>query len=226
MNGAGLAGDEADVEAMLAARQDDPFAVLGPHQTAEGWAIRAFVPFAGEVRAIGRDGAPIVTLATTHGRFLRGARQGPEGAAALSARGEHANARWSYEDGYAFGPALGPLDDHLLVEGTHRQLYRRLGAQVTTHEGVDGVLFALWAPNASRVSIVGDFNQWDGRRCQMRKRVDSGLWEFFAPGLGAGAVYKYEIISAGRRAAAAQGRSLRLRGRDASLDRLGRRAHR
>ena len=73
---------------------------------------------------------------------------------------------------------------------------RRLGAQVTTHEGVAGVLFALWAPNASRVSVVGDFNQWDGRRCQMRKRVDSGLWEIFAPGLGAGAVYKYEIISA------------------------------
>ncbi len=69
----------------------------------------------------------------------------------------------SYEDAYAFGPALGPLDDHLLVEGAHKQLYRRLGAQIGRHEGVDGVLFAVWAPNASRVSVVGDFNQWDGR---------------------------------------------------------------
>src|SRR5207302_8846811 len=101
----------------------------------------------------------------------------------------------SYIDSYAFGPALGPLDDYLLREGSHRQLYRRLGAQLTQHEGVDGVLFALWAPNATRVSVVGDFNRWDGRRCQMRKRFDSGLWEFFAPGLGAGVVYKYEVIS-------------------------------
>jgi 1,4-alpha-glucan branching enzyme len=74
-------------------------------------------------------------------------------------------------------------------------LYKRLGAQLTTHEGVEGVVFALWAPNALRVSVVADFNHWDGRRCQMRKRVDSGLWEIFVPGVGAGAVYKYEIIS-------------------------------
>ena len=93
----------------------------------------------------------------------------------------HRAASSSYEDAYAFGPALGPLDDHLLLEGTHRQLYKRLGAQITTHEGAGGVLFALWAPNASRVSVVGDFNQWDGRRCQMRKRFDSGLWEIFIP---------------------------------------------
>src|SRR5208337_1160150 len=94
---------------------------------------------------------------------------------------------------YAFGPALGPLDDYLLREGSHRQLYRRLGAQLAQHEGVDGVLFALWAPNASRASVVGDFNRWDGRRCQMRKRIDSGLWEIFVPHLEAGAVYKYEL---------------------------------
>jgi 1,4-alpha-glucan branching enzyme len=101
----------------------------------------------------------------------------------------------SYEDAYAFGPALGTLDDYLLGEGTHRQLYKRLGAQITTHEGVAGVLFALWAPDARRLSVVGDFNDWDGRRCQMRKRFDSGLWEIFIPHIGAGAVYKYEVIS-------------------------------
>ena len=96
-------------------------------------------------------------------------------------------------DPYAFGPALGPVDDYLLREGSHRQLYRRLGAQLTRHEGADGVLFALWAPNATRASVVGDFNRWDGRRCQMRKRFDSGLWEIFVPGLKAGTVYKYEL---------------------------------
>ena len=113
-----------------------------------------------------------------------------------------------------------------LREGTHRQLYRRLGAQLISHEGVDGVLFAVWAPNATRVSVVGDFNRWDGRRCQMRKRFDSGLWEIFVPELTAGAVYKYELARSGRRAAAAQGRSVRLRGRAQALDRLGRRRQR
>ena len=85
------------------------------------------------------------------------------------------------------------MDDHLLIEGTHRRLYERLGAHPMTHEAVAGVHFAVWAPNASRVSVVGDFNRWDGRRHQMRKRVDSGLWEIFAPDVGEGTVYKYEI---------------------------------
>ena len=92
----------------------------------------------------------------------------------------------------------------------------------STHEGVAGVHFAVWAPHARRVSVVGDFNAWDGRRHPMRKRVDSGIWEIFAPGVGEGAVYKYEIVGAGRHAAAAEGRPVRLRQRAAALDRLGR----
>ena len=92
-------------------------------------------------------------------------------------------------------PVLGATDDYLLVEGTHRQLYERLGAHLMRFEGIDGVHFAVWAPHARRVSVVGDFNAWDGRRHQMRKRIDSGLWEIFAPGVDDGAVYKYEIIS-------------------------------
>ena len=95
-----------------------------------------------------------------------------------------------------------------------------------TLDGVDGVHFAVWAPNARRVSVVGDFNAWDGRRHPMRKRIDSGLWEIFAPGIGEGAVYKFEIVGRRRRAAAAEGRSVRLRRRAAAVDRLGRRAHR
>jgi 1,4-alpha-glucan branching enzyme len=188
--------DEADVEAVLAARQGDPFSVLGPHLTSKGWAIRAFVPFAEKVRAVSRAGAPIIDLERRKGDFFEGLAANLKERPAYRLEATNSQTSWSYDDGYSFGPALGPLDDHLLLEGTHRQLYRRLGAQITAHEGVGGVLFALWAPNASRVSVVGDFNQWDGRRCQMRKRFDSGLWEFFAPGLGAGTVYKYEIISA------------------------------
>jgi 1,4-alpha-glucan branching enzyme len=191
----GWQADESDVDAVLAARQSDPFAVLGPHQKSEGWAIRAFVPFADKVNAVTRDGATIVALERRKGDFFEGLAKGLKERPAYRLEARNGRGTWSYDDGYSFGPALGPLDDYLLLEGTHRQLYRRLGAQITTHEGVDGVLFALWAPNASRVSVVGDFNQWDGRRCQMRKRFDSGLWEFFAPGLGAGTVYKYEVIS-------------------------------
>ncbi len=89
---------------------------------------------------------------------------------------------------------LGPLDDHLLVEGTHRRLYERLGAHPAEHEAIEGVRFAVWAPHARRVSVVGDFNAWDGRRHQMRKRIDSGLWEIFIPEIGVGTVYKFEVV--------------------------------
>jgi 1,4-alpha-glucan branching enzyme len=187
---------QAEVDAVLAARQDDPFAVLGPHETVDGWAIRAFAPGAETLRAVTRAGAPIVELERREGDFFEGLAKDLKARPAYRLDATNARAQWTFDDPYAFGPALGPMDDYLLVEGSHRQLYKRLGAQLATHEGVEGVVFALWAPNASRVSVVGDFNQWDGRRCQMRKRVDSGLWEIFVPGLGAGAVYKYEIISA------------------------------
>ncbi len=102
--------------------------------------------------------------------------------------------RGSCDNPYSFGPLLGDLDDHLFVEGTHELLYRRLGAHAVSHEGVEGVHFAVWAPNADRVSVVGDFNDWDGRRLQMRKRIESGIWEIFAPGVAPGTIYKYEIL--------------------------------
>jgi len=187
---------EADIDAIAVARQEDPFAVLGPHLTAQGWAIRAFAPEALGVRALTREGAPIGELARRKNDFFEALF--PDIAERPSYKLEVARTDGveTYEDAYAFGPSLGPLDDYLLVEGAHRELYRRLGAHIVAHEGVEGVLFAVWAPNASRVSVVGDFNQWDGRRCQMRKRIDSGVWEIFIPHLAPGAVYKYEIVSA------------------------------
>src|ERR1700722_8180871 len=187
---------EDDIDAIAAAREEDPFAILGPHLTPDGWVIRAFVPDAIRVRVLTREGVPIAELERRKGDFFE---------ALLPHVGERATYRIeatrvtgvsSYEDAYAFGPALGPMDDHLLVEGNHRQLYKRLGAQITVHESAGGVVFAVWAPHARRVSVVGDFNEWDGRRCQMRKRIDSGLWEIFIPHLGAGVIYKYEIVSA------------------------------
>jgi 1,4-alpha-glucan branching enzyme len=188
--------DEADIDALAAARHRDPFSFMGPHLTPQGWAIRAFAPDAISVKAVNRDGKPLVTLERRKNDFFEGLC--PKGTERPHYRleVERTAGVTSYEDAYSFGPALGPLDDHLMREGTHRELYKRLGAQITTHEGAGGVLFALWAPNASRVSVVGDFNEWDGRRCQMRKRYDSGLWEIFIPHIGAGTCYKYEVVSA------------------------------
>ena len=142
-----------------------------------------------------RVGGGFVELPRRKGDFFEGLISGASSRPAYRLEITRVGGVEIVDDPYAFGPALGPVDDYLLLQGTHRQLYKRLGAQLSTHEGVEGVLFALWAPNARRVSVVGDFNQWDGRRCQMRKRYDSGLWEIFIPHIGAGTVYKYEVVS-------------------------------
>jgi 1,4-alpha-glucan branching enzyme len=187
-------GDPEEIAALVAARHGDPFALLGPHETTDGVVIRAFAPGADAVVAESPEGAAIAALTRVHpeGVFEGMTPLAPGAPYRLCAR--RGAEEWRFADPYAFPPFLGAMDDHLLVEGAHRRLYERLGAQLVTHVGAEGVNFAVWAPNARRVSVVGDFNQWDGRRAQMRKRIDSGVWEIFIPGLGAGAVYKYEII--------------------------------
>ena len=102
---------------------------------------------------------------------------------------------YEIEDPYCYPPVLTDFDLHLFGEGTHFRLYEKLGARVIEHAGVKGVCFAVWAPNAERVSVVGDFNQWDGRRHPMRPRGGSGLWEIFIPGLQQGDLYKFEVKS-------------------------------
>ncbi len=92
-----------------------------------------------------------------------------------------------------FPPTLGELDLHLFGEGKHERIYERLGAHLITHEGQPGVAFAVWAPNAKTVSVVGNFNEWNGAKHQMRVLESSGVWELFVPDLGAGELYKYEI---------------------------------
>jgi 1,4-alpha-glucan branching enzyme len=192
---------DEDVAAIADARHPDPFGVLGLHRSpaaaGPGMVLRAFVPGAETLSAIDDAGAPIARLERHASADVFEAllpRRSTRFAYRLHAT--RGTARWTFHDAYAFGPVLGPLDEHLLVEGTHRRLYEKLGAHAMTHEGVDGVHFAVWAPRAQRVSVVGDFNAWDGRRHVMRKRIDSGLWEIFIPDLGEGAVYKFEIIGA------------------------------
>jgi 1,4-alpha-glucan branching enzyme len=187
---------EEDVEAILAARHGDPFAVLGPHETPDGLVIRAFVPHADSLDVLdGKDRGVATLQMRDPAGFFEGLIARRRNPFPYRLRATNAGGSWTLCDPYAFGPVLGPLDDHLLVEGTHRLLYERLGAHPVTHEGVAGTAFAVWAPHARRVSVVGDFNDWDGRRHEMRKRVDSGLWELFAPDVGEGTVYKYEIVA-------------------------------
>ncbi|WP_207388270.1 1,4-alpha-glucan branching protein GlgB [Lichenihabitans psoromatis] len=195
----GWRADDGDVAAFVAARHGDPFGVLGLHATPDGSVIRAFVPGADRLTALDQAGKPIVELTQRDpAGFFEGLVKAPKSASfRYTLQAENAGGSWTFEDPYRFGPVLGPLDDHLFAEGTHREVYERLGAHVMEHEGVTGVNFAVWAPNAERVSAVGSFNDWDGRRHQMRKRIGSGLWEIFAPGVEPGAVYKYEVVGRG-----------------------------
>ncbi len=175
----------------------DPFSVLGPHPHDGGYVLRAFLPGADRVEAIAAaSGESVATLqpAGAEGVFA-GALAAPPGPYRLRAwRGEET---WETADPYAFPPVIGTQDEHYLSEGSHLRLWEVLGAHPMTLDGVDGTHFAVWAPNAMRVSVVGDFNEWDGRRHVMRVRGATGIWEIFLPGVASGARYKYEIRGPG-----------------------------
>ena len=176
---------------------DDPFGVLGPHKAGRGTVARAFVPTATAVTVTTLAGAPLGSLTLTHPDGLfEGRIKAPRGGGPLRIEAESAAGGWAFVDPYSFAPVLGSLDEYYVAEGTHLRLFDRLGAHVMTHQGVRGTEFAVWAPNARRVSVVGDFNQWDGRRHVMRRRLGAGLWEIFLPDVVEGATYKFEIIGA------------------------------
>jgi 1,4-alpha-glucan branching enzyme len=183
----------AEIDALLEARHGDPFSVLGPHPCAGGFVLRALLP-AAETAALLTPAGPVPLALRHKAGFFEALLPGVPPAPGYRLRAANAKAQWEVIDPYAFAPVLGTLNDHLLVEGTHRRLYERLGAHVLCHQGTDGVHFAVWAPNAKAVSVVGDFNFWDARHHPLRKRIDSGLWEIFLPGLGEGATYKFRIL--------------------------------
>ena len=179
-----------DVDALLHARHDRPFDMLGVHKAGrKAWCV-ALVPDATEV--IATVGRKKVSLERIKGPIFAAQVPNSKFTHTLSATFENGDT-WDFEDPYRFGPVLGETDQYLMGEGTHRQLWKALGAHVVTHEGVTGTHFAVWAPNAARVSVVGDFNVWDGRRHAMRRVGVTGVWEIFLPGIGDGALYKYEI---------------------------------
>ena len=206
--------DSATIDALVHGRLGDPFAVLGPHRvpTDEGpcWMVRTFQPGARRVQLIDAHGQVITELTPVgptglfHGRLLADAQRESDHPEPYRLRiiwpfGTGHEAVQETEDPYAFGLLLGDLDLHLINEGTHRALARCLGAQAMKVDGIAGVRFSVWAPNAQRVSVVGDFNRWDGRHHPMRRRHQAGVWELFLPqglGVGPGARYKFELIGA------------------------------
>jgi len=179
--------DPATVQTVVDGRHGDPFAVFGVH----GDELRTFQPDAQAVRVLAPDGRALATLDRTH---QAGFFEGPvSGLAAGDAYRLEVDGR-VVDDPYRFPPLLGEVDVYLLAEGRHRRLYEKLGAHPHEIDGVRGVSFAVWAPSATRCSVVGDFNLWDGRRHPMRRRVECGVFEIFIPEVGVGALYKYELL--------------------------------
>lgn len=189
---------DAEIHALLRAEHGDPFAVLGPHQTAGGLEVRVLLPGASAVAVMhAGSGWPLATLERAPGTdFFSGLVPAQPARLGYRLRVDWAQHISEIEDPYRFPPVLGEMDVWLLAEGTHLRPFEQLGAHLREIDGVKGVAFAVWAPNARRVSVVGPFNNWDGRRHMMRLRRECGVWEIFAPQLTPGDVYQFEILSA------------------------------
>ena len=183
-----------EVEQIVNGQYANPFAILGLQQPNGIWVARAFVPHATAVSAFTRDGKPLGQLLRRHDEGFFEGKVAIDQRQPIRYRASNAGGEWDVFDPYSFGPVLGPMDDYYIAEGTHLRLFDKFGAHFMEFEGVSGVHFAVWAPNARRVSVVGSFNEWDGRRHPMRLRIDTGVWEVFIPGAGPGTVYKYEIV--------------------------------
>jgi len=186
-----------EMELILRAEHSDPFHVLGAHPVEVNGklalAIRAFVPDADQVRVVRESGQRAMVRVHPEG-FFEAVFPGEREMSAYRLRARSAAGHeWEFDDPYRFAPVLSDFDLHLLAEGTHYRSFEKLGAHLVEHQGVAGVVFALWAPSARRVSVVGDFNNWDGRRHPMRVRGATGIWELFIPGMKEGEIYKFEV---------------------------------
>ena len=179
--------------AIEAAREGDPFAVLGPHPLGTGTVVRTFLPDARRVAVVDARGHVLAQAERVGaaGLFEAYVDELPR---RYRLRVESEGGTRTIDDPYRFGPLLGELDVWLFAQGNHLDLYRVLGAHVDEIDGVAGTRFAVWAPNAMRVSTVGDWNAWDGRVHPMRLRREVGVWELFIPALEPGTRYKFELL--------------------------------
>ncbi len=185
--------DPGAIDAIVGGYHGAPFDILGPHAYGDDLVIRAFWPEAERVTVVIGKEEPRPMARIHDGGLFQATLPNHSLKPYQLEVAFHSGITQLYEDPYAFAPTLSSFDSHLMAEGTHLHIYERLGAHLVEVEGVRGVRFAVWAPNAQRVSVVGLFNQWDGRRHPMCFHQSNGVWELFVPGLGEGTLYKYEI---------------------------------
>ncbi|MDQ3346932.1 MAG: 1,4-alpha-glucan branching enzyme, partial [Acidobacteriota bacterium] len=186
---------DALLQALAEARHDDPFGVLGPHAEGTGVVIRACIPTA-ERMSVTRNGSVPVPMKRRHaaGIFeavIPDAKAVPDYRLEVTYGG---GTTVHVDDPYRYERVFTDYDLYLFGEGNHTRIYDRMGAHLITLNGTAGVHFSVWAPNARRVSVVADFNAWDGRRHPMRNI--GGVWEIFIPGVDAGEKYKFELLTA------------------------------
>ena len=193
----------SELDALVRREHSNPHSVLGAHPQNGGVVVRALRPAANSV-TVRTDGQPAVKLKQIHpGGVFEGEIKGAQLPLRYQLDIDYGDAgRFTIDDPYAFLPTIGELDQHLIAEGRHEELYDKLGAHVRVMADdppVTGTAFAVWAPSARAVSVVGDFNSWDGRLHAMRSIGSTGIWELFLPGVGPGTNYKYEILTQDRR---------------------------
>jgi len=182
-----------DLERLIQGEHHDPHHVLGGHPVKDGVIIRAYHPEAVKVELIIEETPFLMKRIHPQGLFAILIKDKPWPFDYKHRFYFSHGAAWERRDPYRFLPTLGELDLYLWGEGRHLEIYKKLGAHSCVHQGIKGVAFAVWAPNALRVSVIGEFNQWDGRLYPMRVLGTSGIWEIFIPDLVEGELYKYEI---------------------------------
>jgi 1,4-alpha-glucan branching enzyme len=189
--------DWAEIEAVVYSEEDRPHDILGPHLTGEGLLIQAFIPLAVKVFVVTEAGKEIEMEKVDEEGYYAVLIPG-KSIIAYHYLAEYADgSRHEWKDSYAFSCALNEKRLEKFCAGIAYDIYEDLGAHIKVIDGVSGVEFAVWAPNALRVSVVGGFNQWDGRMHQMRRIGETGVFEIFIPEIGSGEIYKYEIKAKG-----------------------------
>jgi 1,4-alpha-glucan branching enzyme len=186
-----------ELEALVRREHANPHSVLGVHEDNGGTVVRALRPAASGITAQLDDGTEVELEEIHPGGVFEGFVEGAKPPLHYRLEVDYGDSgTFTIDDPYAFTPTIGDLDLHLIGEGRHEELYEKLGSHVIEHQGVRGTAFAVWAPAAKAISVVGDFNSWDGRLHAMRSLGGGGIWELFLPGVEAGARYKYEILGA------------------------------
>lgn len=184
----------SEIDAIVNGTHNSPFSVLGLQKIENKMIARTYIMGAQSVIAFNAKGKKLGELNKIHPNGLFEGEVKTKTFEPITYRAIAGDNEWLVTCPYTFAPIIGPIDDYLINEGRHLRLFDIMGAHVKHHQSYDGIHFALWAPNAQRVAVIGDFNDWDGRKHIMRARHDTGIWEIFIPNIGDGRIYKFLVI--------------------------------